>query len=449
MAKKIHSETILPSAPDIEAAVLGAILLDGRYFEDAKNILQAEDSFYDLRHRTVFSAMESLASENMAIDLLTVIQRLREQEQIEIVPEYFLAELTTKVTTTANLKYHCHIVLEKALQRKMYQWANECGSLSISPDEDILDVISDYRQRLDELMQLHTRGESQHISIVVDSASALFEKLTSKQDAAGILKTGLADIDRITGGGLPSNLIVLGGSRKAGKTSLALKILFHNARLGKPMGYFSREMSSEELCLREALIEARIDFIHAINHGLSTEEKERLAAIYKALKPLPIYVNRQVRSVSEMRLEAGRLHRLHKIQGLVVDYMQLVLPVLQKREMSREQEVASISAGMKNLAVDLNIVVFALTQLNKQQTSRESGAIENDADKFIYLDAHEDDEIPEGQLGKEVDVKIVQRFGPSGGFGSAKLYFDIQLGEFRNAASECRGAIPSKEELLF
>jgi replicative DNA helicase len=215
------------------------------------------------------------------------------------------------------------------------------------------------------------------------------------------------------------------------------------------MGYFSREMSSEELCLREALIEARIDFIHAINHGLSTEEKERLAAIYKALKPLPIYVNRQVRSVSEMRLEAGRLHRLHKIQGLVVDYMQLVLPILQKREMSREQEVASISAGMKNLAVDLNIVVFALTQLNKLQTSRESSAIENDADKFIYLDAHEDDEIPDGQLGKEVDVKIVQRFGPSGGFGSAKLYFDIQLGEFRNSASECRGAIPLKEELPF
>ena len=101
MAKKSHSETILPSAPEIEAAVLGAILIDGRYFEDAKTILQTVESFYDSRHHTVFAAMESLASENMAIDLLTVIQRLREQEQLEFVSEYFVTEFTGRVTTAA------------------------------------------------------------------------------------------------------------------------------------------------------------------------------------------------------------------------------------------------------------------------------------------------------------------------------------------------------------
>jgi replicative DNA helicase len=99
VAKKSHSETIPPSAPEIEAAVLGVILFDGRHFEDAKAILQTGESFYDPRHRTVFSAMESIASQNMPIDLFTVIQRLREQEQIEVVPEYFLTELTGRVTT--------------------------------------------------------------------------------------------------------------------------------------------------------------------------------------------------------------------------------------------------------------------------------------------------------------------------------------------------------------
>jgi hypothetical protein len=101
MAKKSNSEIVLPSAPEIEAAVLGAILFDGRYFENAKAILQTAESFYNPRHRTVFSAMESLASENMPIDLLTVIQRLREQRHLELVSEYFLTELTDRVTTAA------------------------------------------------------------------------------------------------------------------------------------------------------------------------------------------------------------------------------------------------------------------------------------------------------------------------------------------------------------
>lgn len=421
---------IPPQAVDIEMAVLGAILIDK---EASLKVMQtlSPDIFYKDAHSKIFSAMVSLFEKGEAIDIITLQNELKRRGHLESIGGvFYLTDLTSKVTSGANIEYHSKILIEKYILRQII---TECSSIiekSFSEKNDAFQLLDEVESQIFKLYEKRTQKSYTDIKSAIHRT---IEQLESYHGLGGKMTgipTGFADLDSLTGGFQKSDFIVLAGRPGQGKTAFALNIM-RNAAVDYevPVAFFSLEMSTMQLVQRLLCAEASVNLQEMRNGKLSERKWQLLSMRVGRLAAAQIYIDdTPAISLLELRAKARRL-KLEKDIGLImVDYLQLMRGP-QNAE-SREREISVISGGLKALAKELDIPIVALSQLNRQVESRadkrpqlsdlrESGSIEQDADMVIFVHRPETYGNPKDDEEIKNLAEIIigkQRSGPTGEF---------------------------------
>jgi len=435
-----------PQAVDVEMAVLGAMLIEKGAIAKAIEILD-DSSFYKPAHQRIFAAMIALFERSEPVDLITLIDELRRRGELEKVGgEYYLTELTTRVTTAANMEYHAHIVLEKALMRQLISASSEMASRAYHETEDALDLLDEAEQKVFQISEQRMKKNFVSMNTAVHSTMEMLESIHGKHSGVTGVPSAFTELDNITGGFQKSDLIVVAGRPSQGKTALVLSVARNASILHDiPIGFFSLEMSSQQLVLRLICAEARVD-AHSVRTGRLPEDEWRKlsTSIGKLYKAKILIDDTPALSALEIRAKSRRLKVEHNVGMIIVDYLQLMQGP--KNAQSREQEISSISRSLKALAKELNIPVVALSQLNRAlelrgdkrpvlADLRESGAIEQDADVVIFVHRPEmfgidiDPETKEPTEGMAELIVGKQRNGPT---GAVRLAFIKQYARFEN-----------------
>lgn len=425
MAQQDFSGRVPPQNLDAETSVLGAILLDSEAIVSVADILTPE-SFYMPAHQYIYSAMETLYEKRQPIDVVTLTNQLKKMKKLkEAGGTAAVAELSNVVSTAANAKHYAQLVSEAYIKRRLISMSSEMNELAFDPSKDVTDIMDLAEQRVFALSQ--TQNKKAFLPIK-DTLVESFERLDELQKHSGELRgvpTGFADLDRCLAGFQKSNLIILAARPGTGKTAFALNMAQHMSVVSKKkVGFFSLEMSREELVDRLLVSQADIDAWKLKTGRLDQQDFLKLSDAMGVLADAHIFIDdTPALTIFEMRTRARRLKVEHDIDMLVVDYLQLAHG---RTKDNRVTEVAEISQGLKNIARELKIPVLALAQLSRAIESRaekvpqladlrESGSIEQDADVVMFL-YRKDDSIRES-----VNLKISKH--RNGGMADIDLYF--------------------------
>ncbi len=391
---------VMPQAPEIEKAVLGAMMIDKDAYLEVCNLLRPE-SFYEPRNQMVYDAILQLSRDESPVDVLTVTNMLGKMGKLDEVggPGY-IAELSSRVATSANIEYHANVVAEKFLSRQMIEYVNVIGKKAFDETYDIRDVMQEAEETLLELSMKNMKKDYSALGPVVDRAVKAVEEAYANNGSFTGIPSGLYKLDDITCGWQKSDLVIIAGRPAMGKTAFALSVAKNIAVDQKrPIAFFSLEMSDVQLANRLMSNACEIDGKKLLSGQLDREDWKRLDRTLSVLTDAPLFVDdTEGLSVMELRTKARRLQREHHIELIMIDYLQL-MTASGMRYNSRQEEVSLISRSLKGLAKELNIPVLALSQLNRGVESREgaegkrpqlsdlreSGAIEQDADMVIFL----------------------------------------------------------------
>ena len=432
----------LPHNLDAERSVLGAILIRNEAI-NAATILIDSDDFFRAAHRVIFDKMVALSERGQAIDLVTLVEELGRSGQLEEVGgAAYVAALTDGVPRATNVEHYARIIKEKSTRRRLIASANRILTDAYS-GEDEADLLLDAAERqIFEIADDSVRSGFVPLSDLVRSSFSTIEALQSQKGLVTGVPTGFTELDEMTSGLQPSDLVIVAARPSMGKTSFVLNIAQYVGSRPEKMtvGFFSLEMSKEQLFMRLLTSEARID-AHKFRGGyLSDRDWGRLSEALGVLSDARIFIDDTASiGVLEMRAKARRLKAEHGLHLIVVDYVQLMQG--RGRFENRQLEIASISRSLKALAKELHVPVIALSQLSRAPDTRadhrpllsdlrESGSLEQDADVvlFIYRPAvykdrdEEDDGIAEIIIGK-------QRNGP---IGTVQLAFINEFTRFEN-----------------
>jgi len=433
-----------PQAIDVESAVLGAMLLEKEAIAKAIEILD-DRAFYKPANQSIYRAMMALFERSEPIDLITLTEELRRRNELDkIGGEYYLSELTTKVSSAANVEYHAHIVLERALMRQLIHSSSEIINRAYSETEDSLGFLDEAEQKVFDISEQRMKKSFVSMNTAVHKTMDLLQSIHGKHSGVTGVPSGFSDLDSLTGGFQTSDLIIIAGRPSQGKTAFVLSVARNASVLHDvPIGIFSLEMSSQQLVMRLMCAEARVD-AHKVRTGrLPEDEWRKLSTSVGRLYKAKIFIDDTPGlGVLELRAKARRLKVEHNIGLIAVDYLQLMQGP--RNAQSREQEISAISRSLKALAKELNLPVVALSQLNRTVETRgdkkpalsdlrESGAIEQDADVVIFVHRPEMFGIQE-QEGESTEglAEIIigkQRNGPT---DTVKLQFIKQYARFEN-----------------
>ena len=414
-----------PQNLDAEKSVLGAILIDSDAIVAVADIL-IPDSFYETSNQYVYAAMEVLYEKRQPIDVVTLNNQIKKMKKLTAVGgTAAIAELSNAVSTAANVKHYAQLVAEAYVKRRMIGLSSELSQLAFDDGKDVTDIMDLAEQRVFALSQ--TQNKKAFLPIK-DTLVESFERLDELQKHGGELRgvsTGFADLDRVLAGFQKSNLIVLAARPGTGKTAFALNMAQHMCVVAKKkVGFFSLEMSREELVDRLLVGQADIDAWKLKTGRLDQQDFLKLSDAMGVLADASLYIDdTPALTVFEMRTRARRLKTEFDIDMLVVDYLQLAHG---RTKDNRVTEVAEISQGLKNIARELKIPVLALSQLSRAIESRaektpqlsdlrESGSIEQDADVVMFLYRKDED------IREAVNLKIAKH--RNGGMGDIDLYF--------------------------
>lgn len=449
-----------PHAPEAEQGVLGCILWspNDTLGECVNRFKGGLDVFYDLRHQTIFDTLLAMYDRREAIDLITLQQRLKDQRALDQVGGLpYLSALQDAVPSAANLAFYLDIVQDKAVLRKMIRTCTDIVSRACE-NEGQVDVLMDEVERdILRIGESRVQGASRGIKELVRSAITSIESFHQRQGMLTGIGTGFPDLDKMTSGLHPGEMIVIAARPSMGKTSLAMNIVEHvvlEQRL--PAGVFSLEMTAESLVLRMLCSRSRVN-LRSIREGfLAERDFPKLTGAASKLASCPLFVDDAPGlSILQLRAKARRMHQQHGIKLLVIDYLQLLHSNARRSQESRQQEIADISSGVKALAKELQVPVIVLAQLNRElerdrnrkprlSDLRESGAIEQDADLvgLLYKPSVEDDE---GEGGEDADSRPVnlliakQRNGPT---GDVHLTFLHSITRFESASKVSDEDVP-------
>ena len=415
-----------PHDVEAEQAVIGSMLTDNEAVTSSIEVLKESD-FYREDNKIIFSAMLNLYNRSEPIDLITVKSELEAMGKIDQVGGIeYLAELPEKVPTTANASKYINIVHEKSILRNLIKTANEIIELGYDPTENVEDIMDGAEKKIFNLIQDRDQKGYTHIKdILVESFTKLEELYNRKQNITG-LPTGFVDLDNRTAGLHGSEFILIAARPAMGKSAFVLNIATNVAlRANVPVAIFSLEMSKDQMVNRILCSEAMVDSNKLRTGKLEEDDWAKLAGTIGPLSDAGIYID-DTPGISIMEIRARcRKMKLEKNIGLVIiDYLQLV-QASNKRNGSREQDIAEISRSLKILAKELNIPVIALSQLSRAVEQRpdhrpmlsdlrESGAIEQDADIVMFL--YRDDYYHEDSDKKNIAEVIIakQRSGSTG-----------------------------------
>lgn len=430
----------LPHNVDAEKSVLGSILVNNENYYTAVESLNTED-FYLEAHRLIFSQMSETISASKAVDLITLQDGLQRESRLEAAGgTSYLASLMDGIPHLVNIDHYIQIIREKALFRQMIRASNaimmECFAQA-DPAEEVLDR---GERRLFELAERRSEVGLISLGELQVETHQLIERLyTDRQIVTGI-PTGFQDLDRMTSGLQPGDLVILAARPSMGKTALCLNFAQHVAmRHGEPVAIFSLEMSKSQLLMRMLCAEALVD-AHRVRTGyLSKEDFRKLIDGLGRTASAPIYIDDSSSlTIMQMRAKARRLKAESGLGLVIVDYLQLMSGF--GRFENRNQEISSISRGLKALAKELHVPVMALSQLSRapeQRTGRdhrpqlsdlrESGSIEQDADVVAFIYREEVYKPSEDNAGQAELIIAKQRNGPT---GTVKLAFQKQFTRF-------------------
>lgn len=414
-----------PQAKDAESAVLGAIMLERDAFDIASEILKSE-CFYINANQIIFTTFCELQKAGQPIDSITVAMHLIQSGNLENVGgPYYLTNLTKAVVSSANIEHHCLAVLQTFMQREMIRISGQTISDAYD-DKDVFELISDHEKSLTELTTGSLKKTYSPIDVEVVQALARIESLQNQSaDITGV-PTGFAPLDHVTYGWQNTDLIILAARPAVGKTALALNLATSAARSGKGVAFFSLEMSKGQLVERWLSSESEV-WLEKLKRGkLETNEYEKVFnETAPKLSQLPIYIDDTAAlTILDLRSRCRRIFRKHGIGLVVIDYLQLMSGA-GKGGGNREQEISTISRGLKQLAKELNIPIIALSQLNRGVESRkgeskmpqlsdlrESGAIEQDADMVMFMYRPEYYDVNSNEMGEstkgETHIRIAK-----------------------------------------
>ena len=433
------AERALPQALEVERAVLGAMLIDNMAINRVVEVLGDETAFYHTPHRKVYAAIQSVSERGEPVDQVTLTAELVRKGQLDdIGGAVLIAELASEMATAANAEYHAQIVLEEAQRRRLIAAATQTLTESYDKTEDVRELIDRAEQRVFQIAEGELGKGVTPISAAIEEAIEI-----AQRGALAGVNTGYTELDKMTAGFQPSDLIILASRPSMGKTALTL-CMARNAAVNRvPVLYFSLEMSTEQLAQRLLCGEARVNS-HTFRTGnLSEEDWHRLANWTGKLMEAPLYIDdTPAISVMELRAKARRAKSEYNIGLIIVDYLQLMTTT--ENYASREQEIAYISRSLKALAKELDIPLVACAQLSRAVESRtdkrpqladlrESGSIEQDADVVMFLFRPEVygivDEEGNSQEGMAEIIVGKQRNGP---IGSVFLTFVAECLRFEN-----------------
>ncbi|MDQ3801797.1 MAG: replicative DNA helicase [Acidobacteriota bacterium] len=445
-AREQFLEKPLPSSPESERVILGAILLDNTLISQAIELL-SQDDFYSPLHRRVFRAMSNLFERGDKIDPILIGEELRKEGQLENIGGVAtITNLTYGLPHFSNIAHYAKIVHDKAVVRNLIKVCNQITSEALAEEEDAEVVLDHAEQAIFALADERTRQGFAHIKPVAETVLAKVQEYARRESHALTgLSTGFRDLDQMTSGLQQTDLIIVAARPSMGKTALCLTLAQNAATMeGAVVAVFSLEMSKEQLVMRMLSSEARVD-AHRFRSGfLTRDEWGRLAEAIGTLSEAKIFIDDTAGiSVLEMRAKTRRLVAEQKrLDLIVVDYLQLMSG--SKRSESRQQEVSAISRELKGLAKELGVPVVALSQLSRAPEARnppkpmmsdlrESGSIEQDADvvAFIYRDDYY--KPTEENAGIAEIIISKQRNGPT---GTVKLAFLKEFTRFENYFGE-------------
>ena len=447
--------TTPPQSIEAEQAVLGAILLDSDVFISVLEYVSADD-FYSRANQLIFEAMEELNRDDEAIDALTVQQKLNNMHMLENVGGYeYIFQLANDTPTAANAEYYARIVEEKSLLRKLIQASNKIARESFEQEESVSVILDEAEKSILNVAENRNRNGFIHIrDVVFESMQNLDDLSKNGQDVTGI-PTGYPDLDAMTAGLQPEELIILAARPAVGKTAFALNIAQNVAtKQDGVVAVFSLEMGAGSLVNRMICAEGSINAGHLRTGQLTEDEWSDLIVASGALSEADIYIDDTpgIR-VTEIRSKSRRLLKERgRLDLIVIDYLQLI-EGSGKRNENRQQEVSDISRQLKKIAKELHVPVIALSQLSRGVEQRqdkrpvlsdirESGSIEQDADivAFLYRDDYydrgegeDDDGGGEPRLEDNI-VEVIIEKNRSGARGTVKLIFTKEFNKFSSVS---------------
>ncbi len=443
----IETLRVPPHSIEAEQAVLGGLMLAADAWERVADRIN-EDDFYRRDHRLIFRAINELTSKDMPCDAVTLGEWFEAQGLADQVGGMaYVIELANSTPSAANIVAYADIVREKSVLRQLIDAGTEITGDAFQPEgRSSQELLETAEQKVFRIAEAGARGRKGFVSMraaVKDAFQILHHRYENKGQITG-LPTGFSELDDMTTGLQPSDLVILAARPSMGKTALALNMAENAAmRTKKAVAVFSMEMSSSQLAFRLISSLGRINQQHLRTGDLAEEEWPRVTSAITMLSEAKIFIDdTPALSPGELRARARRLKREHDLGLIVIDYLQL-MQVPGNKE-NRATEISEISRGLKALAKELEVPVVALSQLNRsleQRTDkkpvmsdlRESGAIEQDADliMFIYRDEYYNADSPEKGTAEIIIGK--QRNGPT---GSVKLAFLGQFTKFENLASD-------------
>ena len=405
-----------PQAVDLEEAVLGALMLEREAITTVIDILKTEN-FYRDQHKAIYEAILDLFNASEPIDLLTVTNQLRKNGALDKAGgAFYVTNLTSRVNSAANIEYHARIVAEMAIKRKLITIAGEIQREAYEDTADVFDLLDKTESALFEVSEANIRKNYADMKTIMRDAMRELEARKNHKDGLTGVPSGFSALDRVTSGWQPSDLIIIAARPAMGKTAFVVSALRNAAvDFNKPVAIFSLEMSAVQLVNRMISAEAELESEKIKKGNLADYEWEQLVHKTTRLNKAPIFIDdTPALSVLELRAKCRRLKAQHDIQMIIIDYLQLMSGDTSKSggKGNREQEIASISRALKQLAKELNCPVIALSQLSRAVETRggdkrpqlsdlrESGSIEQDADMVMFLYRPEYYGILQGENGE-------------------------------------------------
>lgn len=432
-----------PNSLDSEKSVLGAVLLDNEALNLVLEIIRPDD-FYQRSHQIVFEAMIEIYERRDPIDIITLANQLRVGSQIDAIGGMeYISHLVDIVPTAANTQYYARIIKEMSLRRKMIHEVSKISQEAFEMSGELDQFIDSVEQRIFKVSESRVNPSFVKAGDIVQHSIKDVEQRYVNKDSITGVPTGFYDLDELTSGLQPSDLVIVAGRPSMGKTSLALSIARNVAlSANKAVAIFSLEMSKEQIVTRLLCSEARVSNSRVRSGKLGESDFPRLVDAASTISQADIYIDdTPAISVLEMRAKSRRLHRENPLSLIIVDYMQLMRGSNRKID-RREQEISEISASLKALAKELRLPILALSQLNRGVESRqdkrpmmsdlrESGAIEQDADiiGFVYRDEVYHPETTDKGIAEFIISK--HRNGP---IGTVRMSFQAELTLFENLA---------------
>ncbi|MCX6808442.1 MAG: replicative DNA helicase [Candidatus Berkelbacteria bacterium] len=425
-----------PQNVEAERSILGAILIDKDAIIKMADIIQADD-FYDNRNGLIYNAMAMLFEKRMPIDIVTLSEVLESANQIEEVGgSSYLADIVNSTPSAANIVYYSQIVREKALLRRLVSAGADITEFGYDEEGNVAETLDKAEQRLFSVSQSSQKNKFIPIKDILTDAFDRIDKIHKDKDKGAIrgVSSGFRDLDKITAGFNPSDLIILAARPAMGKTSFALNLAENAAIDNKvPVAVFSLEMSKDQLVDRLLASQAAVDSWKLRTGNLSDDDFPKIGYAMGVLSEAPIFIDdTPSANVMEIRAKARRLQMEHGLGLIIIDYLQLMSGHSRSSDGNRVQEISEISRGLKGLARELNVPVIALSQLSRAvehrddkrpQLSdlRESGSIEQDADIVMFLYR---DEYYNAETDRKGITEVLLRKHRNGPTANVELFFN-------------------------